>query len=494
MYNPKLIRILKSLSPDEFKDFGKFVHSPFHNESKKLTSLYDSFKKFYPDLDNPLCSKEYFFKCMYENEEYNDDKLRNQLSLMLKLAEEYLSFLEFRKDEVNKKKYLLTQLGRRNLMNVFMQELEHTDIYRDKNFIKDEDYYLNLFLLEKIKRKSFESKTLIGKSRNIYENIRYEIDCLNNFFLISMLKEYFKLNNAERVLNIGFRYKLFDLLLKHIEANFSDYRNVSYINVFFNFFLKFKANRNETSYETLKKLLKLHSEHLSKEDSKNLYIELYNYCKSLQTAENKNFGRESFDLINEMLSKHILFEDDGNIHVQTYINIVASAIRENQLVWAEEFITKYKEKLHSDHRESAYNYNYAVLLYKKGKNEPLNKRRNFETSLNHLSNVKSDDCYYYTRIKNLQLILYYELDSYEPALCLMDTYMHYLSKNKTLPHDINIRYLNFARILHKLINIKLYNNFDELNHLKKDLINNNTVEYHNWLLEKIDELGILANE
>jgi hypothetical protein len=218
---------------------------------------------------------------MYRNEKYNDNKLRNQLSMMLRLAEQYLSFIEFRKDLFYHKTNLLTQLGKRDLMDIFAVELEHTGAQLSGNSIKDEEYFLKLYLLEKLKRKSFESKMLIGKSRNLYENILFEVDCLSNFFLISVLKEYFRVDNAERLLNIGFRYKLFDFLIKYVGDNIKEYVHVPYINVFFNFISKFKANKNESSYEILKDLLKLNTDNLGKEDSKILYTELYNYCKSL---------------------------------------------------------------------------------------------------------------------------------------------------------------------------------------------------------------------
>jgi hypothetical protein len=372
-------------------------------------------------------------------------------------------------------------------MDIFTVELEHTGAQLSGNSIKDEEYFLKLYLLEKLKRKSFESKMLIGKSRNLYENILFEVDCLSNFFLISVLKEYFRVDNAERLLNIGFRYKLFDFLIKYVGDNIKEYVHVPYINVFFNFISKFKANKNESSYEILKDLLKLNTDNLGKEDSKILYTELYNYCKSLQSKD-KNFGKEGFDLINEMLSRGLLIENDGYMHVQTYINVAASAIRENELKWAEEFIIDFKDKLHPDQRENAFNYNYAVFLYKKGKNELVNRNRCFDSSLDHLSKVRSEDCYYFTRIKNLQLILSYELESYEEALCLVDTYMHYLSRNKTLPKDINDRYSNFVRFLHRLINIRLQDNSDEIFLMGKELKSNNNVEYRNWLLEKIESI------
>jgi hypothetical protein len=189
-----------------------------------------------------------------------------------------------------------------------------------------------------------------------------------------------------------------------------------------------------------------------------------------------------------MLSRGLLIENDGYMHVQTYINVAASAIRENELKWAEEFIIDFKDKLHPDQRENAFNYNYAVFLYKKGKNELVNRNRCFDSSLDHLSKVRSEDCYYFTRIKNLQLILSYELESYEEALCLVDTYMHYLSRNKTLPKDINDRYSNFVRFLHRLINIRLQDNSDEIFLMGKELKSNNNVEYRNWLLEKIESI------
>ncbi|MBN8572214.1 MAG: hypothetical protein J0M18_21530, partial [Ignavibacteria bacterium] len=52
-----LVQLLKVLSREEIKEFGKFVNSPFHNNRKDLIQFFEEIKVFYPDFNQTEFSK-----------------------------------------------------------------------------------------------------------------------------------------------------------------------------------------------------------------------------------------------------------------------------------------------------------------------------------------------------------------------------------------------------------------------------------------------------
>ena len=95
MNNSKFVLLLKTLSPGELKQFRDFVHSPFFNKEKVLKNLADYLKICHPEYDKKHMEKEKVFEFLYPGKKYNDALMRNIISNMLRLANEFLAVLNF---------------------------------------------------------------------------------------------------------------------------------------------------------------------------------------------------------------------------------------------------------------------------------------------------------------------------------------------------------------------------------------------------------------
>ena len=195
-----------------------------------------------------------------------------------------------------------------------------------------------------------------------------------------------------------------------------------------------------------------------------------------------------------MVDSDVLLQPDNTMTSHTYINVVASAIRENQLTWAENFISDFKNYVKREDRDNAVNYNLAVLYYIKGYNESAEiKTLKYNEALICLNKVNGDDFYYMTRIKNHALKIFFELDYTDSALSLIDSYSHYLSRNKVMPEHLIERYSNFIHYLHKIIKYKLKDDNDSLEILKREIDMNTKTEYRGWLIAQINILNKNSN-
>jgi len=93
----KYLRLLKSLSVRELKDFRKFLRSPIFNESECYIRFYDFIKHYAPTYDSNAITKECVFHIFYPGETYCDKKLRDRLTHLLKLLKEFIALDNFRK-------------------------------------------------------------------------------------------------------------------------------------------------------------------------------------------------------------------------------------------------------------------------------------------------------------------------------------------------------------------------------------------------------------
>ena len=132
MHNSKLITILKALNPEEFKQFHRYIHSPFNTQSTELLELFDYLRGYYPDFDSPKLEREHVFQQLYPKEKFNGPRLRNLLFKINKILEEYLIYLEFQQNDYRRKKVLNQIYGKRNLNVIFKKKTEELISFLEK--------------------------------------------------------------------------------------------------------------------------------------------------------------------------------------------------------------------------------------------------------------------------------------------------------------------------------------------------------------------------
>mgnify|MGYP001218882127 CR=1 FL=1 len=142
--NTKLIKLLKTFTPSEFSEFGKFLNSPFHNESPKMQKLFRYFKKYFPDFKGAGFTPEKAFSGIYGNVKYENKKLRERLSDMLSLAENYLAIVNLKNDSVKYKMLTLNEFAKRDLPVHFDKKhrellaILNGEVFKNENSFYDE--------------------------------------------------------------------------------------------------------------------------------------------------------------------------------------------------------------------------------------------------------------------------------------------------------------------------------------------------------------------
>ncbi|MBN8584498.1 MAG: hypothetical protein J0M37_05330 [Ignavibacteria bacterium] len=483
MISSTLLGILSKFSVKEFKEFGEFVKSPFFNKNIHVKHLYEYLKKFYPEFKDKNLDKQIVFEKLFGDKEYNDGFLRTVIYNLGKLAEDYLAYINFRKDDLNRGLNLLKELNERKLEKVFLKY--YNEIEEDINSITfhDPDYFFKKYELQnqkeiymdwtKFKQKDFKNYTT--------NTVTYIDDELTSYYLSKALNHY--------------RFMLDKNMYEQIEHNFDFIEHImDYLLTKDNYFrekLKIKLHlyevllikeKKEEHFEILKDIFYTSFNNLSRSDLYSLHNILQSYCVYMGYNNKPGYIQTRFELykicIEQKLyaaAEHIYFDD------LMFGNIVSTALAVSEFKWAEDFIEEYKSMLSPENTDVVINYSYSRLHFSKGDYE---KALLFINSIRTIKHIQ-----YKLPVRDLTLKIYYELGMLVQSAYQIDSYRHFLNNNKmSLSDERFARILNFLKFYTRLVKIKEKNSSKDLLKLQEDIESTpNTLE-RSWLINKTGEI------
>ncbi len=485
MISATLLNMLSKFSVKEFKEFGEFVRSPFFNKNENVISLYDYLKKHYPEFKGPKLEKEHVYSRLFKGKPYNDGFMRTVTFNLGKLAEDYLAYINFRKDDLNRGINLLKELNERKLEKVFLKY--YSEIEEDINSIlyHDTEYFFKKYELEEQKEIYLDWSKFKQKDFKNYseKTISYIDDELTSFYLAKMLNHYRFILDKEQYEQIQFDSSLTDHILDYLLNRDDHFKNKIKIRLHLHEVLLIKQKKTE-DYEVLKEILVTGENYLSHSDRYSLHNILQSYLIERSFNGVPGQAEERLELYRICIAQklyaateHIYFDD------LMFGNIVITAIASKQYDWTEEFINNYSEKISPDNRDVVFGFSLARLSFARGR---------FEDALKHLNGIKTiRHIQYKIPVRNLTLMVTYELGMLAQAVYNIDSYRHFLNNNKdSLSLIRHERVVNFLKFFAKLVKFREKDSRNELPKLISELEEtNNTIE-KSWLLEKAREFSL----
>jgi len=470
MYKSKPIIILRAFSPQELKEFEKFIQSPYFNKNETLTQLFQLLKKEYPDFTRPGVERERLFFKLYQSRDFDESKLRYAFSDLSKLLEKYIMLKELEKSKVQQNHLLLEFYRNHDIEKYFSQVFDETVKYLESQKIKDSEYYFNRYLIEE----SLYNYTSVKRDKSLDKTLQDVADNLDYYYISKKLKYLCEMFTRQNFLNSSYNTPLLDDLLKFVKTyNFDSYPA---IRVYYTVLLTLIEEEKEENYQTLLELLEKYGESFGKDELRDLYFLAQNYCTKRINKGDTHYLREYFKLSEKLLEKELIYEN-GYIIPSTFKNIVTVGLRLEEYEWVENFLYSYKEKLAPKYRENAFIYNLAWLHFFKGE---------YKKTLRLLNNVEYMDVYYILDSKILLLKTYYELEEVDAFYSLIDSFYVYLRRNELISDYQKTICLNFVKFVKKLMRIKLGDKA-AAEKLLHELNENQQVASISWLLKKTQE-------
>lgn len=487
MLKTKVIEIIRTFSPEEMKGFYNYINSPFHNSNKNAIKLYDIIKKYYPELTSAALDKEVIFKKLFTAKEYSDIVMRELISDLLRLSEEFLAYRKYSADKLAEKKYLLEELKERKLVTLFNRHLKEAELELEKEGRINNSYFHRRFGIE-AEKVNFLIAT--DKQHRAGESLLKQGEYLVDFFLMNGLTLLQELNEHREVLNTKFDFNLIEIffenlnidnIIKQLKQKNNSYYPV--IEVYYYIYRFYKNVESDEYYSKLKNSVIDNLALFDKEEQYNLLLGLESCSVTRLKLGKKKRHEDLMDVYEKMLSLDVFSAPGGKImQANLFRNIFYTAVLLKKYQWAEDFVSKYSEYLVPEQRPDMYNYTIAMLGF---------EREDYDKALEYISKVNYRFFIFKYEAKVLMLKIYYEMGSFEPALALIDSFSHFLPNNKLVSEVYKNQFMDFLKFLRILIGHMVSPGKDgklKAAKLLKQVENSEHFASKGWIIEKISQL------
>lgn len=483
MLRSKFIDIVKTFSKSELKSFREFLASPYFNSNKNVIRLYEFIRKFAPDFSSDLLTKELLYKKLYPGKKYNDTVMRILLSDLLKLAEEFVAAEISNSEDYSKGLLLMNEFMNRGLDNLYQssyKDLKHyINSMEDRRSAYFNNYELELYNVDFHLRKD--------KQNLITSNVLERGESIMFFALIEIARNVHDLVINERTYNARFDKNLiyefmklfnFEEFLKKIHKQRPEHFPL--ISIYFNMVMAMLNEGNEKLYDEFKSTAVNYLYSIGRSEQHHFLHDLESCCLNNMKHNPAKYNSELIEIYDLMLKTNTMtFTGTELITAQRFKNIVIGGLNSGRLDWTKEFVKNNLGKMQPEYRESMKLYSEALFSF-------LNC--DFETSLQQLNNIKNDYFTLKMDIKSWTLKNYIELGYLDPAFSLIDSYRHFISKNRTISGYFRERHLNFIRYAYEIVKLKSGQSRSDAGEIEKKLIETDNVVHKDWLSAKLKGL------
>lgn len=479
MKDHSLIKLLRSFSGAEIKEFGEFISSSYYNKRNAVKKLYEIIKKQYPDFNEKKIDKKKIYQIIFPDKEYSESSFSVIIHYLHELAKRFITLKRFEENRFEYNLNLESELFSRKQSGNPGKSLERSLKELDHLKYLSDDYYNLKFRLK------FEAMYYLYESNyGVYEKFLDKLDFQGMYkdfhyhYLIKSMRLYLNLLNTEKIYKRNYDKDWFEKMVNNLESEIENYDHAPIVKIYYYLIMMLKDKINEEYYFKVKEILNKISDNINIDDLTEILINMQNFCKRKLSEGKQIFIREEFDILSRQLESKTYYVND-NMHSIFYRNAVNIALKLNEHEWVKNFISVFKDELQAEYRKNTFLYCSAQYEF---------HIKNYDNSLEMLSKLKLDEVYLKYEVKILQMMIYYETDSGENLLSLLETYRHFLKNNEMLPANKKKLYLNFHKYLNKIVNIKKKNDRSELREIKMGLESESFVNNKDWLLKKIGEV------
>ena len=489
MHNSTILEILRTFDENELKVFEEFLSSPYFNKKAAVIKLYKQIKKYAPEFVSPRLKKEKVWEALYKNKQYNYGLFKNYIYDLTKLAEKFIMYESIKKENLHSQFSFLESLFDRQIKDLFeskFNSLENKINHFQKNSdieAKDKFEFLSkIYLLKSNFSDLFSRHPSIGDefkqhsvfriSLLLYSVLEASINAVN----LSLKNFYDKENDpvllfVRKADSVNLINEFLEIIKKEQPGNYE------IINVYYKYYLSISDNNSVENYSEFKDALIRNAQSFSKPDLHNLYSGLRNTAINL-SSPGLNKGKEFLDITKHMMKDDIVIIKGGIMNEITFVSEIQTACSLADAEFIEEFTDKFVRHLPRASRDNMKKFAMAHLYF---------ARNEFERSLEQMLTIRYDLFGVKFYLKNLQMMIYYELNDHNSFILLLDSYRHFLNNNRSVTEDWKKTQTVLIKFLTRLFNLK--GNYDEyeLKKLKQD-VSSSLVLKKQWLLRKIEEL------
>lgn len=501
MQNTGLITLLRTFEPSEIKEFGDFVRSPYFNKNESVVKLYDYLRKYHPVFDEGKVLKETVHSKIFSGTVYNDGFMRKIIFNLNNLAERYIGITGSDKDEIESGLRLLSEFNIRKLDKQFLKYFADISNRVEKGKDRDHLYFKRKFALEVNRTRYIDNNRykvdLHDKKEYYNEQIREKLYYFTNYFLMAGLDMYRTLKYQDYTDRFEFNDKLLDNIIGFLlgqinnseESNSPKYVDSLTIRVYLYEIMLMNSKSGgenlpgDIFYLKLKEILVKEKTNLSHDSRFSLYNILIQHCANRILRGYGDYRKERWELDKIALEQGIFKSAvESEFPPPSFASIVRDAAEVHEIIWARSFIENYKKQLEPINLGTVINLSYSLICFYSD---------DFQGALDYLNKIKPVKRWEFKfAVKELTLMLFYELSMFAQAFYLVDSFRHFLvSMSRNFSGERIESRNNFLRYFTNLLKVKENSGKKELAGIIKELKDHQIIIFNrDWLLAKANEL------
>ncbi|OWY25402.1 hypothetical protein C7N43_19050 [Sphingobacteriales bacterium UPWRP_1] len=476
MHQSKLITLLRTFTPQEHKEFKKFVRSPFFNTNENVVKLYDHLYKYAPGFDSPRLDRQKVFSFLFPDEPYKEIKIQQFASLLVNLIEQFWIHNDLKEPTPDATLRLADAYRQRRLTAYWQKTLSETD-----NLPPSDAAHAAYCLLQ---QQIQQHETIEAQEKREQEpHLQAVLNKLTGFFLVCYLKYGSKALNFRRFNpQQNYNMPLADAVVQYA-AQPENAANPA-IQIYLHIWRSLQQPDEETHFEGLKKLLLQHHRLFTRPEAEEMFVFAHNYCIGKLNKGQQRYLRELFDLYRFEMEQGIISPTEP-LSASVYRNIITIAQLLGEWQWMEDFINNFRQAVGED----TYIFNLARLRF-------LQKRYTQTVELLQNRQDRFGDVLMLLAAKSLLLKALYELflldtegiSDYDDALeTFIASFIALLQRRKKELLHHYVYYLNLTQKVRQLLTQQLSGRVKTrfLLALEQSVQKTTEIAEKAWLLEKI---------
>lgn len=467
MYKSKLIRLYKTLSDAEIRQFKKWINSPIHNKHKDVQRLF-AYLFSRQGISAVTTDRERVFQYLYPKEEMNMARLRHVMSFATDVLEEFIRYIEQVSDFKNQEILLLRGLRKRGLKKDAEKQEQQVLAMLEKEIVKNEDYYSIKYQLE---LELFKLQ-MMG-NQPVRNNLQEAMNNSSFVFVLSMLRYACNSVTHQNLFKTKYQVPFLETILAAIEQG--NYATNSSIQLYYACYMALTEPEVDSHYERLKKYMIGYPDILPADEFREVYGIAINYCIKRLNKGNSYYIEEAFNLYMNGIDNKVLLEN-GYLSHFAYKNIVALGLHLEKFDEIETFIPKGEHLLDPKHRESYVHYNTANFYF---------ATQDYNKAIKLLISMEYDDLFMTIGAKLLLLKIYVIEGNYDLLESFLHSFAQFVRRKSALSSSHKQSFLNTIRLTQKMVHAFTKKQKEAL---LEEVKATNPLPEKRWLLEQLEKL------
>ncbi len=461
----QLYELLGALSSGEIRKIRWFLTSGYATKREELHLMLGylverkAAKRPWPEL-------KLLYKHAFPGQPYDNQQLRNAMSELHALLEDFLLMEEARASGLPRTRQLAKLYRHRRLDRHFQRTMRRQKQQLERQPLRNADYYQALltYQVSELEHQADNRRTEPLQLQEI-------ADTLDVDYLARKLRHACTQRSHEAVFKKSYDYGLLEPLISQIEAG--GYLQYPAVALYYHCFRFLGSAEQEKHFLAFRELQQACQGQFTAEEQKDLYMLALNFCIRQINTGNIFYAEESWRLYQDGLAQEVLF-DGGMLSRFTFNNIVAVGIRLSYLDAVRAFIAGYTPHLPDAYRESASQFNQARLHF---------AEQDYDRARQLLLTTEITDLVNDLIARTLLLKIYYEQGEYELLEAHLERLRSFVARREFSQYHRK-NYGNIIRIVRQLIALPPYD-IPGRARIRKEVENMQPLTERSWLLSKI---------